>query len=1279
MRCLSNCGLVAILLAIFSAGTMWAQGTGTLSGRVTDPSGAIVVGAAVTVANPATGASRSTQTGVNGGYVLAQLSPGTYKVEISMQGFKTTIYGEVAVQVSLPTTLNIQLDVGTLAQRVEVTVGATILNTEDASIGNPFNERQITDLPLEGRNIVGLLSLQPGAVFVPSGDIRSGSINGSRSDQSNFTLDGVDINDPESQLGGYEAALRMTLDATQEFRTTTANSNASEGRSGGAQVQIVTKRGTNEIHGSVYEFHRNTVTSSNEYFNKLTGGKTPKLIKNIFGASGGGPIIKNRLFVFVNYEGLRQRSEEPVSRDVPSASLRDGVIIYACANPALCPGGTVVGLTGPHQIPAGHFGLTPALNALIDPQGIGPNPAVITHFRTYPVPNDPGQDHLNLVGFRFVSPTSQDFNTLIARVDFKVDHAGKHNLFWRGNLQDDTISGAQQFPGQPPNSTSLINNKGSVVGYDAVLSPTVLNTFRWGFTRIQEEVAGVQTKSQNSFLSLSDLPAKTPVQGRRTPMHNLRDDVSVTRGSHTLQFGTDVRFSRVPRTSNANSFRSVLVDSFWMLGQGNFFVPGAGTCTTPGCSLVPAVSSGFNRNYRTASIDLWGILTRGRADYNFDTAGNLLPEGVAVRRRFLVNEYEWYIQDSWHVRPSLTLTFGVRYSILKPPYETNGLQVAPNPSVSEMFAARAAAAEKGINPGAAAVFTFDVAGKANKRPEFFPTDYNNWAPRVAAAWSPTWHNWLAGGGKLTVRGGYALTYDRIGMALARAVECCGFTGSFGLSTTVQNVFGSSNETSGARFTGIFAIPGAPVVPLPPVGGLPVTPPNEGSITQTIDAGNTTPHSHMLNMSIGRELWNGMVVEAGYVGRFGRNLLSQREVASIANVRDSKSGMTLFEAGAMLGAFLEEGDPLGLSVGRNTANVPPIPFFENLWSGAAGNPPCNIDGLGAAATATQVWYDFMKCIPGDYGDVVVLMDTEVFCSGAGLCSDLGPGLATLNQFCCMMARSTIGWSNYNALQIRVRQPLRKGLQFDLNYTWSHSLDVTSDVERASSFSGNLHTGGISEVVLNGFNPRQQYANSSFDLRHQINANWLYELPLGRGKPFGSGVSGVANQLIGNWQVSGLLRWTSGFPFNVTGCSGCFPSSPTFVDNAKIAFGSNLPKTGVNKGALAGGFPSAFANPAEAVTHFRPERMGEIGDRNTLRGDGFFEIDFALSKRFLLPFEGHTLEFRWETFNITNTPSFDVSSLNASISNASNFGQYNRTFPVCDGRAGRCMQFSLRYQF
>lgn len=1271
--------ILLVVLVVLGTGTMWAQGTGTLTGNVTDPSGALIAGAAVKVTNPATGVSRTAKTGTNGVYVFAQLAPGTYDVEVSMQGFKTSLYSDIAVQVARPTTLNVQMEVGQLAQTVEVTTGATALNTEDASVGNPFTERQIIDLPLEGRNIVGLLSLQPGAVYVPSGDIRSGSINGSRSDQSNFTLDGVDVNDPESQLGGYEAALRMTLDATQEFRTTTSNYNASEGRSGGAQVQIITKRGTNELHGSFYEFHRNTVTSSNEYFNKLTGGKTPKLLKNIFGVSAGGPIIKDRLFIFGNYEGLRQRSEEPVLRSVPSDSLRDGVIIYACANPAQCPGGTVNGLTGTHQVPAGHFGLTPALNALVDPQGIGPNPAVITHFLEYPSPNDPGQDNLNLMGFRFVSPTRQDFNTLIARVDFKLDKAGKHNLFWRGNLQDDTISGAQQFPGQPPNTKNLVNNKGMAVGYDAVLSPTVFNSFRWGFTRIQEEQAGLQTQSQNSFLSLSDLPAKTPTQARRTPMHNLRDDISVIKGNHNLQFGTDLRFSRVPRISNANSFRSVLIDTFWMNGQGGFFVPGAGSCNTPGCSMVPAVASSFSSNYRTANGDLWGLLTRGRADYNYDIDGNLFPEGEPVERRFLVNEYEWYFQDSWHVRPSLTVTLGVRYSILQPPYETNGLQVAPSPSVSDMFALRAAAAEKGINPGTAALFTFDAAGEANGRPGFFPIDYNNWAPRVAAAWSPTWNNWLDGGGKLTVRGGYALTYDRIGMGLARAVECCGFTGSFGLSTTVQNVFGSVDEITGPRFTGLFDIPGPPVIPSAPPGGLPVTPPNTGSITQTIDYGNTTPYAHLLDLSIGRELWNGIVVEVGYVGRFGRSLLSQREVNSYANVRDPQSGMTLFEAQAMLGEFLEEGDPLGLSVGRDTANVPPIPFFENLWSGVAGNPPCDIDGLGAAATATQVWYDFDKCIPGDYGDVSILMDSEPFCLPAGLCSDLGPGILSLNQFCCMMARSTIGWSNYNALQIRVRQPFRRGLQFDFNYTWSHSLDVTSDVERLNNFSGNLRAGGISEVVLNGFLTDKQYANSTFDLRHQVNANWLYELPFGRGKPFGSSVSSVANQLIGNWQMSGLFRWTSGFPFNVTGCSGCFPTSPTFVDNAKIAFGSTPPSTGVNKGALPGGFPSAFTNPADAITHFRPERMGEIGDRNQLRGDGFFEIDFALNKRFLLPFEGHTLDFRWETFNITNTPSFDVSGLNASISNAANFGQYTKTFPVCDGRAGRCMQFSLRYQF
>lgn len=1278
----------AVLVLLVGSEPVRAQGTSGLTGTITDSSGAVVPEAQVTLTNVATGFVRTATTSANGIYVFPQIPPATYKLEVRASGFKTAVRERVDVLVGLATTLDIQLEVGELAQIVEVTGETAALNTQDSSLGTPFNERQVRTLPLEARSIVGLLSLQTGAVFLPTGDIRSGSISGSRSDQANITLDGVDVNDAENQTIAYESSLRMTLDSTQEFRTTTTNYGAELGRSSGAQVQLVTKSGTNELHGSLYWYHRNTATSSNEYFNKLAQQETPKLNKHIFGGSAGGPIVKDRFFLFGNYEGLRESSAQPALRNVPSDSFRDGVLIYECADPSLCPGGTVAGLTTNHAVPAGFHGLTPAESAAIDPLGIGPNLAGMDHFRLYPSPNDPGRDGLNLMSFRFTAPIKNDFNTFIARADLKLDSAGKHTLFWRGTLQDDTLNSAPQFPGQPANSQTLINNKGMGLGYDAILRPNLINIFRWGYTRIKDERAGLQTDSLVSFDFISDLPAATSSTSRRVPAHNFRDDLTWVRGSHSFQFGVNVRYTRIPRVSNATSFHRVEVDAGWLNGLSRTYIPGRSTCTTPGCSAVPAAAGSFSAAWASAITAEWGLMTRGLALYNYDRDGSLLPIGELITRRYAANEYEWYVQDVWRIRPTLTVTLGLRHSLFSPPWETDGKQVAPVPGFTELFEAHQEGMVRGIPSNAHPAVTYDLAGPANNRPGFYPWDKNNFAPRVAAAWNPHFRSGtlgrLFGDGKTVFRGGYALVYDRIGLALANTYDTGGSgtsstvgSGAFGFSSTVTAPFGLVDESTAPRFTGVNDLPGAPVIQPAPPGGFPATPPRGGFIvSHTIEEGLATPYAHLFDFSIGRELPADLSFEVGYVGRRGRRLLARREEVMILDLVDPDSGMSYYEAGAMLAAFAAEGDPIGLTVGRNTADVPPIPYWENLFPGAAGNPICDIHGLGAAATATQVAYDAFLCVAGDYATAVALLDLDILCVPFGTCSRFGPFAYFSDQFCCLGGQSTIGFSEYHSLQLAVRKRYSHGLQFDFNYTLSKSLDITSDVERGDAF-GNFESGGLTNYVVDSWNPRKQYSFSDFDVRHQVNANGFYELPFGRGKAFAAGVSGWANQIIGNWQIAGLFRWTSGFPFNVTGCGTCFPTNQTLVGNAEL-LNNVLPETSTTRNAVDG-FPSPFADPSQARTFFRPARPGEVGLRNVLRGDGYFEIDLAVDKSFLLPLEGHRLRFRWETFNVTNTPSFDTGSVSATIDVPASFGRYNRSLASCDGSAGRCMQFSLRYEF
>jgi hypothetical protein len=334
--------LQMVVLSLLSS-SAWAQSSTTsLRGTVTDTSGATVAKADVTLSNPERAIERTTKTGAAGEFEFLQFTPGTYHLTIQMSGFRKFEQTGIQLLVNTPATVNVKLEVGATSETIEVTGEATVVNMTDASLGSAFGENQVKALPLEGRNVPDLLTLQAGVAYTGNRpdvnrdiDTRSGAVNGARSDQSNVTLDGVDVND-QVKGSAFTSVLPVTLDSIQEFRVTTTNANADQGRSSGAQVSLVTKSGTNNFHGSLYEYHRNTITSANDYFVKfaeLSNGESntpPKLIRNIFGGALGGPIWKDRLFFFVNYEGSRQREEASVLRIVPSDNLRQGIIKYVC-------------------------------------------------------------------------------------------------------------------------------------------------------------------------------------------------------------------------------------------------------------------------------------------------------------------------------------------------------------------------------------------------------------------------------------------------------------------------------------------------------------------------------------------------------------------------------------------------------------------------------------------------------------------------------------------------------------------------------------------------------------------------------------------------------------------------------------------------------------------------------------------------------------------------------------------------------------------------------------
>ena len=505
-------GLLALLTA-YAVSVSSQTALTSLRGAVTDPSGGVVPNVRVALDNKATGAHMTRTTDSSGEYSFLQIPPGQYTVTVTMTGFGTQSKG-AELLVNQPATINFALSVQESKTTVEVSTEAQTINATDATIGNSVSNTTVQALPMEGRNVPDLLSLQPGVLYLGQKfnnissanrdtDSRSGAVSGARSDQSNVTLDGVDNND-QRQGYAFTGVLRSTLDSLEEFRVTTTDANAESGRSSGAQVVLVTKSGTNQLHGSIYEYNRTNFGHANDIFNKtaqLQAGlpnKAAPLIRNTFGGSLGGPIKHDRLFYFLNYEGQRTAENKQIFQTVPTQSFRDGNLKYidtAGNVVTLCSSMSVSNGKCPNASPMDDLGsMDPNCSSKgTCPWGPGADPNSLATFNSYPLPNAPGGDGLNTGGLTFSAPNPANLNTYIAKIDYEMsDHS---RFFIRGIQQGDRISASPQFSGQPPNSEIIDTSKGLAAGHLWTIRQNLINNFRYGYIRQGLNVAGAGTAS----------------------------------------------------------------------------------------------------------------------------------------------------------------------------------------------------------------------------------------------------------------------------------------------------------------------------------------------------------------------------------------------------------------------------------------------------------------------------------------------------------------------------------------------------------------------------------------------------------------------------------------------------------------------------------------------------------------------------------------------------------------------------------------------------------------
>jgi hypothetical protein len=1289
---------VAVLA--FLAGTRaFPQATSSLTGVVTDSSGGVIAGVDVTIADPTSAFTAAPTTNSAGIYQFPTVLPGNYVLTFSKANFKTVVIGNESLEVGTKETKDAKLEVGDTKTTIEVKGEAQAsLNTTDASIGSVIDGDRVQDLPsLFVNNAAALLQLAPGVVSGTQDTSQAGVVTGTRGDQANITLDGLDIND--NRIGqAFVTVINTPLDSIQELRTTVGGYDASYGHSAGGQVELVTKSGTNNFHGQAYDFNRITDFAANDFFNNLNGVPRPALIRNQFGGDVGGPIVKDKLFFFFTYNGLRAKQSQELNDVVPLDPLLNGQLNYINNGPGCGSSSNLI--TAPACISTTPLTGANSLKAL-DPAGTGADQDLLNFIKGRPYPksnNNSVGDLINTAGFQFAAPVRNKDNTFLGKVDFQASK--NHRIFARGtwdrsNDDDSTNHVIQVFPGDPSPLASVIDHSRSwVVGETWTISPTMSNVASFGET---DQVLVFPLNQKPNFPNLltfffnGDVITPPFVAGAPTgaipgsasfneqfpivPVYQFRDTFSWTRGRHTLQFGGVIK-PTIFKSGNLTDFNT------YNVGLG-------GGLTSLSSDLRPS-----NINGSSIALGSWDALfplALGRfssfnAGFNFDKAGNPLPQGQVTNRDYHATEYEAFAQDTWNVRSDLTITYGLRWEFHNPLTEVNGFEAIPDQSAASVFNVRMQNAAAGIaGADAAPLVSYRLGGSANNAPGYYQPSYRNFAPRLGIAYSPAKKEGLIG--KLlgdrqsSIRAGFGINYDvnLIGQGFELDETSFLFSNNFGVTGT--------DLGTDPRFHGFNNLP-----PTPPPGMSP-----RPSFTPNLDAngvpigfnsggfgpGNVvlfnfdprykTPYEMSFNLSWQRELPGNWLLDVGYFGKLGRRLTAIGDVAQTLNFKDQKSGQFLYTAFGNVQQQLQA----GVQPGALTSQ----PWFENQVGGQAallgascpaisnaffsGHP--NFDCTNLSAALTQgVWTN---------GDVSSTLVGIANVNGG----DPSVGLLPLNagQLAQNGAVGFIGnfsSSNYNALLLRLNHRLSHGLAMEFDYAYSHSIDNDSDIQNSLiSFSSN----GLAEVC-DLRNLRVCRGNSNFDLRHNASANLEYALPFGRGQQFGRDSSRLLDELIGGWRVSTIVVAHSGFPIKID--TGTFPIDFTQTAGAIFVGSQSDIRRGVHVDSSGGtNTLQYFSSQSNALGAFDFPFGGETGERNVVRGPHFVNTDLAILKDFKMPWsEKHSLQFRAEAFNLFNHPNFNPPTTN--IGSPGNFGNLNSTVQTTNGNdSARQLQLALVYRF
>ncbi|MGH9720506.1 MAG: TonB-dependent receptor domain-containing protein, partial [Bryobacteraceae bacterium] len=984
---------LCILLAISISSLLAQTNTSRIRGVVKDASGALVPGADVMAHHESTGLTRSIKSNESGQYAFEAMPLGPYTVTVTVQGFKKVSTAGNQLQVGEPLTVDIVVEPGAVTESVTVSSQSVTVQTAEASLGNVIDTKPIEQLPLNGRNPLHLMALQPGvAGHASQATSRSGtvmfSVNGDRGRGIYTTLDGVDVSDPVIPRG-ENAHVLVNPDSVGEYRVITSVAKAEYGRNSGAQVQVVSRSGTNEFHGNLFEYHRNTAFNANDWFNNRDGLGREVLLRHQFGASIGGPIKKNTAFFFFNWQSQRLTQSISEVRTVLTPEARQGAFRYF-AGARNAP--THVNGQGQPVVPA--CGGSVASNCYRtynmvqgDPLGRGLDPLMQKITALTNLPNDfSAGDGFNTARFRFNAASTSPIDSILTRVDWRF--GSNHQAFVRygdasNNVVGDFINtGLPRYPANPdsyPGRTRESRSKGLAVGLNSVLSANKVNELNVGFTK---NTLFFLDPTHPKFEVISNIQSDPFLHwggtGRTPKNSQILDNFSFLKGNHTFKTGVNVRWYQIDQFRRATNFYPRLT-----FGTADAPVFVREDSNSPTLNLT-----GINTNDRTTlnSLfnDLMGVV--GTVRKVFYSNGKEFPSAdQELKFNQRTREYNFYFQDDWRVTPRLTLNLGVRYEFNTVPVDFSGMQVV---------------ADKPLGSRTGDV-TLLAAGPGTDR-NWYSNDFNNFAPAVGFAWAPTGDN------KTSVRGGYRIAYNRLVNWALNVVE------QNQPGTTRTSILRPNSSASAANPPSVRANDASvqTLVSQLPNGivGLPVqrTPPQDRSSTPLLFEENLrTPYVHQWNFSIQRQIMRDTVLELAYVGNKGTHMFRMMDANQptvspefLASFRAAQNGVRTGPVGALLNTY---GTAVPASITTNFAN-------------------------------------------NDIGPFITAVDSGVFNGVAGgrlVAAGLGQGYFRNPQFTTAARGCSCTDNSYNSLQVSLNRRFSSGLLFMSNYTFGKSLDDISD--------------------------------------------------------------------------------------------------------------------------------------------------------------------------------------------------------------------------------------------